>query len=107
MPAAPGMPGAPARIAEVPNYLVQSIIMTVVTVLCCNILALPLAVIGLVYSTQVNTKLGMGDVIGAQAASKSAKMFSWISLAVLVGSLLVYLVLVFLGALGSVWQHHY
>src|SRR5262245_28851454 len=58
MPPAPAMPGAPApRIAEVPNYLVQSIIMTAVTVLCCNLLALPFAVIGLVYSTQVNNKL--------------------------------------------------
>src|SRR5215470_17307773 len=107
-PAAPAMPGAPApRIAEIPNYLVQSIIMTVVTVLCCNIFALPFAIIGLVYSTQVNSKLGMNDVVGAQAAAKNAKLFDWISLGIFVGSWLIYLLLVFLGAVSSFWEHRY
>jgi hypothetical protein len=106
-PVAPGVPGAPAlRIADVPNYLVHSIIMTVVTVLCCNILALPFAVIGLVYSTQVNSKLGMNDVVGAQAAAKNAKMFDWIALGIFVGSWLLYFMLVFLGVLGSIWGQH-
>src|SRR5262249_12126721 len=108
MPPAPAMPGAPApRIAEVPNYLVFSIIMTVVTVLCCNIFALPFAVIGLVYSTQVNSKLGMNDVMGAQSAAKNAKMFDWISLGVLVGSWLLYVLLVALGVMSNVLEHRY
>ena len=106
-PVVPAVPGAPApRLAEVPNYLVQSIVMTVVTLLCCNILALPFAIIGLVYSTQVNSKLGMNDIAGAQAAAKNAKLFDWISLGVLVGSMLIYFLLMFLGVLGSIWGQH-
>jgi len=80
--------------------------MTVVTLLCCNILALPFAIIGLVYSTQVNSKLGMNDIAGAQAAAKNAKLFDWISLGVLLGSMLIYFLLMFLGVLGSIWGQH-
>jgi len=58
---------------DVPNYLVQSILVT----LCC---CLPLGIVALVYSAQVNSKLVAGDVAGAQAASKSAKTWSIIAL---------------------------
>ena len=111
-PAAPGMPGAPApKIADIPNYLVQSIIMTVLSFfgLCCvfGILALPFAIIALVYSTQVNSKLGMNDVVGAQAASKNARLFNWISLGVLVACMLLYFLFVFLGVMSNYWEHRW
>lgn len=60
----------------IPNYLVQSIL----TTLCC---CLPLGVVALVYSAQVNSKLAAGDVAGAQAASRSAR--TWVTLAVIGG----------------------
>jgi Interferon-induced transmembrane protein/zinc-ribbon domain len=112
VPAAPAVPGAPPpRIADVPNYLVQSIVMTVFSFfgLCClfGILALPFAIIALVYSTQVNSKLGMNDIVGAQAASKNAKLFSWISLGVLIVCGLLYFLLVFLNVMGSMWGRHW
>ena len=53
----------------IPNYLVQSVLVT----LCC---CLPLGVVAIVYSAQVNSKLAAGDVAGAQAASNSAKTWS-------------------------------
>jgi Interferon-induced transmembrane protein/zinc-ribbon domain len=59
--------------ASVPNYLVQSILVT----LCC---CLPFGVVALVYSSQVNTKLAAGDVAGAQASSKNAKKWAIIAL---------------------------
>jgi Interferon-induced transmembrane protein/zinc-ribbon domain len=57
---------------QVPNYLTQSILVT----LCC---CLPLGIVAIVYSTQVNSKLAMGDVAGAVIASNNAKMWAWIA----------------------------
>jgi hypothetical protein len=62
--------------AEIPNYLVHAIVVT----LCC---CLPLGVVGLIYASQVNTKLAMGDVAGAQRASKRAK--TWTLVAFILG----------------------
>lgn len=56
----------------VPNYLVFSIL---TTVLCC----LPTGIPAIIYSAQVNGKLQAGDIAGAQAASRNAKMWCWIS----------------------------
>lgn len=56
----------------VPNYLVQSIL---VTILCCW----PLGIPAIIFAAQVNGKLAQGDYAGAVEASNKAKMFSWIS----------------------------
>jgi hypothetical protein len=58
---------------ELKNYLVQAILLT----LCC---CLPVGIVALVYSTQVNSKLALGDVAGAQVASDKARMWCWIAL---------------------------
>jgi Interferon-induced transmembrane protein/zinc-ribbon domain len=60
---------------QIPNYLWQSIVVT----LCC---CLPFGVVGIVYAVQVNNKLAMGDHPGAAEASKNAKMWTLIGLAV-------------------------
>jgi hypothetical protein len=65
-----GVPQPPA--VYVPNYLVFSIL---TTVLCC----LPTGIPAIIYSAQVNGKLQAGDIAGAQAASRNAKMWCWIS----------------------------
>jgi hypothetical protein len=57
---------------NVPNYLVFAIL---ATVLCC----LPAGIPAIVYAAQVNGKLQAGDIVGAQAASRNAKMWCWIS----------------------------
>ena len=54
---------------KIPNYLIHSI----VTTLCC---CLPLGIVALVYSAQVNTKLATGDEAGAREASSKAK--TWV-----------------------------
>jgi hypothetical protein len=54
-----------------PNYLVQSILVT----LCC---CLPLGVVAIVFAAQVNSKWAAGDYAGAADASNKAKMFCWI-----------------------------
>lgn len=75
----------------VPNYLVQSIL---VTILCCW----PLGIPAIVFAAQVNGKLASGDYAGAVDASNKAKMFSWIAfgLGLLVG--VIYLVAIIVGA---------
>jgi uncharacterized membrane protein YvbJ len=75
-----------AATPNIPNYLVQSILVT----LCC---CLPLGIVAVVYSAQVNSKLVAGDVAGAQAASDKAKMWAWIAFGV--GVLLIIINLAF------------
>lgn len=60
---------------KIPNYLVQSIL---VTVLCC----LPLGIPAIVYSAQVNGKIQAGDIQGAMESSRKAKMWGWWSFGV-------------------------
>jgi interferon-induced transmembrane protein len=62
--------GQPSQ--NIPNYLVHSI---VATLLCC----LPAGVVGIVFASQVNTKLAMGDIAGAKKASDNARLWTIIS----------------------------
>lgn len=64
-----------ASYANVPNYLVQSIL---VTVFCSSILG----IVSIVFAAQVNGKLSQGDIAGAQDMSNKAKMFCWIAFGV-------------------------
>lgn len=63
---------SPATGGQIPNYLVQSILVT----LCC---CLPLGVVAIIFAAQVNSKLAAGDVAGARDASSKAKLFCWIA----------------------------
>lgn len=61
--------------ASVPNHLVWTIVSTVLaTCLCCPLGLL--GIVGIVYSTQVNSKLTAGDVAGAQRASNNARTWA-------------------------------
>ncbi|HSU65413.1 MAG TPA: CD225/dispanin family protein [Tepidisphaeraceae bacterium] len=80
---------------SVPNYLVQSIL---VTILCC----MPLGIPAIVFAAQVNSKLAAGDYAGAVDASNKAKMFSWISFGIGVVVVLFYVVM---GAVGGLAHH--
>jgi hypothetical protein len=76
----------------VPNYLVWSIL---VTIFCC----LPLGIASIVYSSQVDTRLRLGDYDGAVDASNKAKTFCWVSFGIGLAAGLLYLVLIILGSL--------
>lgn len=60
---------------SVPNYLIQSILMT----LCC---CLPCGIVGIVYASQVNNFLLAGDLAAAKKASDAARLWCWIGLGV-------------------------
>jgi hypothetical protein len=70
------------------NWLVESIL---VTIFCC----LPFGIVGIVYSSSVNTKYDTGDYAGALAQSQQAgkwtKIGFWIGLACVV----LYFILIF------------
>lgn len=69
-----------------PNYLVWSIL---TTILCC----LPAGVVSIVYAAQVNSKAAAGDYAGAQQASANAKRWAIISAVAGVVVLIVYVAL--------------
>lgn len=54
-----------------------------VTVLCC----VPLGIPAIIYANQVNVKYAAGDVVGAQEASRKARM--WITIAAVCGAIAV------------------
>ena len=56
---------------QIPNYLWQSIVVT----LCC---CLPLGIVGIIFAAQVNDKIRQGDIAGAMEASKNAKKWTLI-----------------------------
>lgn len=64
---------------EVPNHLGLSITATILTLCCCCI---PFGIVPLIFSTQVNSKLAIGDYEGARSASDNAKLWSWISIGI-------------------------
>lgn len=90
---APGYGAAPPPVAgPVNNYLVWSIL---TTVLCC----LPVGIVAIIYSSQVDGKLRAGDYYGAVDAAKKAKMWCIISASISAVGLVLYFFLGILGAL--------
>src|SRR5580692_5155965 len=79
----------------VPNYLVFAIL---ATVFCC----LPAGIPAIVYAAQVNGKLQMGDLAGAQLASNNAKMWCLISAGLGLGTIVIYVILIMAGVLSGI-----
>lgn len=76
-----------SRPENVPNYLVQAIL---VTVFCC----LPMGIVAIVFAAQVNGKLQAGDHEGALKASSTAKLWCWISFGLGLGLVGIYLLFI-------------
>lgn len=82
----------PSSAPVIPNYLVQSIL---VTVLCC----LPLGIPAIVFAAQVDGKKAAGDIAGAQEASKKAKLFCWLAFGLGLAGMIIYGVLMAIGVM--------
>jgi len=91
---APSYGATPPPSGSVNNYLVWSIL---TTLLCC----LPFGVVAIIYSTQVDSKLRMGDYYGALDASKKAKMWCIISASISGAFIAIYFIFGVLGAIFS------
>jgi hypothetical protein len=79
---------------SVPNYLVQSILMTI---FCCW----PLGIPAIIFASQVNSKLALGDYAGAVDSSKKAKMFCWIGFGSIAAVILIYVVFAVIAGIFS------
>lgn len=62
--------GVAPQPAQLPNYLVQAIL---VTIFCC----IPLGIPATVFAAQVNGKCSAGDYAGALESSRKARAFCW------------------------------
>ena len=82
----------------VQNYLVFAIL---TTVFCC----LPAGIPAIIYAAQVNSKLQVGDLAGAQIASKNAKLWCLISLGLGLGVVALYAMLIAMGMLTGLHRH--
>jgi len=83
-------------VAPPPNYLVWAIL---TTILCC----LPFGIVSIVYAAQVNSKWQVGDVAGANQASKNAKTWAWVSFGVGLFGMLVWIILMIVGIVGGLF----
>ena len=77
---------------NVPDYLVQSIL---VTIFCC----LPFGIAAIVFAAQANSKKGAGDFGGALESANKAKTFCWIAAGI--GLVVGVLYLIFVVALAG------
>lgn len=85
---------APVAVQTLPNYLAQSIL---VTLLCC----LPFGIPAIVFAAQVNGKLQAGDVQGAMVASQKAKTWCWASFGVGLVVQLVYVIFMVMAGMAG------
>ncbi len=75
-----------------PNYLVFAIL----TTLCC---CLPMGIPAIIFASQVNSKMAVGDLAGATESSRKAKMWCWIALGCgILTSIAVTVLYLFMGA---------
>lgn len=68
--------GEPVKVYAAPPHVENYLVPAILSALCC---CLPGGVVAIVYAAQVNSKLAVGDVPGAMAASRNAKMWVWIA----------------------------
>ena len=72
----PYTPAVPAGVGpKVPNYMVQSVLMTL---FCCQVIG----IISIFKAVKVNKRLAANDYAGALAASKSNKTLLWVGFGV-------------------------
>ena len=104
-PDAPAAPAAaplsvsasPAGRPQVPNHLVWAIL---ATLFCC----LPGGIVAIIYAAQVDGKVAAGDIAGAEASSRSAVTWCWVSAGAGVVAGVLYF---FFIVLASLAQHHH
>ena len=77
----------------VPNYLTQSIVATVLSLVCCGIIGSIPGIVAIVNASKVNAQLAGGDYAGAVNSSNNAKTWSWVAIGLGIFGALIYLVI--------------
>ena len=85
-------PPASGTTTTVPNYLIPAII----SLFCC----LPGGIVAVIFAAQVNGKVQAGDIEGATASSKKAKMFSFISIGLGLAAIVCYVLFFLIMGIG-------
>ncbi len=85
-------PGAP--VPNIPNYLVQAALLTLVCFLSFAppFLTVPgviTGIVAIVYGAQVNGKVAGGNYVGARDSSRLARVWTWITFAIMALKLLI------------------
>ena len=65
----------------------------------------PTGIVAVVYASKVGNRLALGDVPGAQEASRKAKMWCWITFGIAVAGVVIAIIGVVIAAVAS-HQHH-
>jgi hypothetical protein len=98
----PYQPGYdPARGYYTPPYVPSHMVWAILTLILCFF---PTGIVAVVYASKVDGRLAMGDVTGAQDASRNAKIWSWVSFGIAVAMWIFWIlvfVLVFTSAVQS------
>lgn len=90
--------GAQPMVA-VPDYMVWSIVVTVISLFCC-VVGLAFGIVGIVKSSQANNKKAMGDYQGALQDANSVKTWLyWAAGLDVVGLIIAILYFIFVGAM--------
>ena len=79
---------------DIPNYLWQSI---VVTLFCC----LPFGIVAIVFAAKVDTLKAQGNIAAALSASSSAKTWCWVSFGIGLAVMGLYFVGIIAGAVAN------
>ncbi len=89
---------------NIPNHLAWAIIATVLaTCLCCPLGLL--GIVAIVQSNKVNTLINQGDFDGARRASDSAKTWCWVATALAIIGVLINVVFLASGGMGSYMEY--
>jgi len=85
------------RLAQTPTYLVQNILLTVFSVICCLWLGAPTSIAALVFSGITQGAINRGEPSRAAENSRLARIFMWISFGILIACVLFILISIIAG----------
>jgi len=99
----------PGPAIDVPDYMVWSIIITILSLLCCCFLPVSVAfgVVAIVKSSTANNKKSLGDYYGALQDANAAKTWLWWAAGIDIAGLIAWIALFILGVtMGGMGAHH-
>lgn len=88
-------------------YLVMSIVLTVLSTICCCLFTIPFGIVAIVYSAKINSAMTAGNIEEAKKSEKMAKIWLIVAAAVAVVSVIISLVLGVMIGEGTYYYNYY
>ncbi len=79
-----------------PNHTLNLILAILVTIFCC----LPLGIVAIVFSAIGMSREGSGDYAGADSAARTARTCIWVSVAISLAIIVIYILIALVFGLG-------